>query len=476
LPDSSLLARCDADARLTDGVTTWDMPALRQAVADRQAELDAVGATVVAFDLPNGLDWVALDIALLESGRIAVPIPSFFSEQQRRHAIDSSGAEIFINRSGIERLSGSKQGRFPPGTALVTYTSGSTGTPKGVCLDAATLLGTASSIVRALEGRGISKHLCLLPLTLLLENTAGLFANLINGSEIHVPNLESLGLRGSSEVSLADLVAGVKWHAPHSVIVVPALLLGLTAAAEFGMIEYDSLEFVAVGGGRVPEELLERAATQNLPVYEGYGLTECGSVVAMNTPAHNRRGTVGRLLDHVRARVEEGELIVAHPAMLGVLGDRCVTTGAVATGDRVEMDDDGYLTVHGRLKNVYITAFGRNVSPEWVESELQTELAVAYAIVFGEGAVHATALLVPRGDATDEALAAAVRSCNQRLPDYAQVGAWQRLHLQDLTAMGGLTSNGRIKRDVVERAFGHLVAASMHHPEFEHPRDGVSNA
>jgi len=339
----------------------------------------------------------------------------------------------------------------------VTYTSGSTGAPKGVCLSAATLLETAHSVVDALRDVGVARHLCVLPLTLLLENTAGLFANLINGSEIHVPNLTSIGIRGSSDLDLTEFLKGIEWHAPHSLILVPGLLLGLTAAGEFGLADLSALKFVAVGGGRVAPALLERAATQQLPVFEGYGLTECGSVVAMNTPAAHRPGTVGRLLPHVRANVVNGELQVSHPRLCGVLGEEQADSGVVATGDRVEIDTDGFITIHGRIKNTYITAFGRNVAPEWVESELQSELAIAHAAVFGEGQVTATALLVPRGDVSDVDLQAAVNACNARLPDYARIGAWHRLSPAQLQAADGLTANGRTRRGAVERAFKHLI-------------------
>ncbi len=473
-PDRSILALTHPQARLTDGVERWDVAQLRDAVAAWQQALDELAVQVVAFDLPNGLEWVALDIALLESGRVAVPLPSFFSEAQRAHALTNSGAQVLVTTMEaapagsntdarvfrhlrLQRLSPSAVAQLPADTAVVTYTSGSTGAPKGICLSAATLLETACSIVTALHDVGVERHLCVLPLTLLLENTAGLFANLINGSEIHVPNLASIGIRGSSDVSLTDFVEGIGWHAPHSLILVPALLLGLTAASEFGLAEFAHLKFVAVGGGRVAPALLERAATQMLPVFEGYGLTECGSVVAMNTPAGHRAGTVGRLLPHVRATVVDGELQVSHPRFCGVLGEDIPAPVVVATGDRVQIDDDGFVTVHGRIKNTYITAFGRNVSSEWVESELLNELTVAHAAVFGEGQISATVLLVARGEASDADLQAAVDACNERLPDYARIGAWHRLTLEQLKIADGLTANGRIRRAALHDAFQHLI-------------------
>lgn len=468
-----LLAHVPARACLSDGHDTWSLIDLKQAVTSWINKLDELDVSRVAFDLPNGFDWAALDIALLESDRVAVPVPSFFSTAQRSHTLKASGAEVMIsllesaskaeagkmvnfNRFNIERRPDAEDVKLPAGTALVTFTSGSTGQPKGVCLSAQTLLQTANSLHQSLKDQAIQQHLCVLPLTLLLENTAGLFANLLNGSTIYVPDLADIGVQGSSQVDVGQFVKGIETFGPDSIIVVPALLLAITASAEFGLVSFKHFKLVAVGGGRVTPELLHRAAQQNIPVYEGYGLTECGSVITLNTPMAQKVGSVGRLLPHVEASVENEELIVTRPRMLGVIGDLDTCT-KVATGDRVAIDADGYLTVYGRLKNTFITAYGRNVSPEWVESELQTELCISHAAVFGEAAETNTALLLPRGEPTDAELDAAVSAANQRLPDYAQIGTWHRVTAADMHHYNGLTSNGRVRRQAWQELFNFMT-------------------
>ncbi len=468
-----LLAHAPDSTCLSDGHNTWSLEDLKSAVACWINKLDELNVSRVAFDLPNGFDWAALDIALLESDRVAIPIPSFFSAAQRHHTLEASGAEVMITlaepssrahageavdfkRFGIEHRPDAEDVQLPTGTALVTFTSGSTGQPKGVCLSAQTLLQTADSLYETLKDQEIQQHLCVLPLTLLLENTAGLFANLLNGSTIYVPDLADIGVQGSSQVDVGQFVKGIETFGPDSIIVVPALLLAITASAEFGLVTFKHFKFVAVGGGRVTPELLHRAAQQNIPVYEGYGLTECGSVVTLNTPVAQKIGSVGKLLPHVEASVENEELIVTRPRMLGIIGDLDTCT-EVATGDRVAIDADGYLTVYGRLKNTFITAYGRNVSPEWVESELQNELCISHAAVFGEAAEINTALLLPRGEPTDAELDAAVRASNQRLPDYAQIGAWHRVTATDMNHYCGLTSNGRVRRQAWQELFNHMT-------------------
>lgn len=473
----SFLDKVPATACVTDGENAWNRDQLKSAVTRWIHKLDELKANVVAFDLPNGLDWVALDIALLESARVAVPLPSFFSESQRAHTIKTSGAQLVITRAPnqtahngpcnkafetiiFEKVQDVNAPHLPDKTALVTFTSGSTGQPKGVCLSAATLLETAKSLVETLQDQSIAQHLCVLPLTLLLENTAGLFANLLNGSTVYVPDLIELGVQGSSNIDVGKFVKSIENFGPDSIIVVPALLLAITASAEFGLVKFKHFKFVAVGGGRVTAELLTRAMQQSIPVYEGYGLTECGSVVALNTPFQQKIGTVGTLLPHVSAHLEGEELVVTHPVMLGVIGgaqSEAEGQTKVATGDRVSFDKDNYLTVYGRIKNTFITAFGRNVSPEWVESELQNELCISHAAVFGEAAEINTALLLPRGDPSDEDLEKAVKASNERLPDYAQISAWYRVSPGEIADNEGLTSNGRVRRAAWQHLFDHLV-------------------
>lgn len=459
---------------LVEGDARWSYAALSAEVEAWVGRLGDLGALRIAYQLPNGADWIALDLALLKSGRVAVPIADFFSPAQTHHVLAASGADVYV----IAREAGTA-GEGPPdgwqsaivgrawhlytrrpagsqtlqrGTAKLTFTSGTTGSPKGVCLSAAAMLATADAVRVPLGGDDVRRHLCVLPLSLLLENVAGVYASLGNGNAIHVPPLDGIGIRGSSGLDVARFVAAQSEHRPHSLILVPQLLLALVAAAEFHLPLPDSYRFIAVGGGRVAESLLERAARAGLPVFEGYGLTECGSVVTLNVPGASRPGSVGRPLSGAEVTVQDGELHVHGRTMLGYLGDRSTPIG-IATRDLGSIDESGYVYVRGRRRHAFITAFGRNVSPEWVESELCTEIAIAHAVVFGEDLPGNAALIAPRGNADDETLAAAVGAANARLPDYARVAVWRRVDPVALRDGGCLTDNGRLRRERVEACF-----------------------
>ena len=186
----------------------------------------------------------------------------------------------------------------------------------------------------------------------------------------------------------------------------------LVTATNSGWTAPPSLRFIAVGGAPVAPDLLARATALGLPVYEGYGLSECASVVCLNTPEARRAGTVGRPLPHVQIRVDErGELHVRGATMLGYLGEApAIADAEVATGDLGTLDADGHVRIHGRLRNVYITSFGRNVSPEWVEREIAAEPGIGQVLVHGEARPYPVALIVPAGPTRRMPLSSIIRS------------------------------------------------------------------
>ncbi len=199
--------------------------------------------------------------------------------------------------------------------------------------------------------------------------------------------------------------------------------------------------------------MLARADAAGIPVYEGYGLSECASVVCLNTPAARRAGTVGRPLPHVRIRIDEaGQVHVAGNAMLGYLGDRIqggprTASDEVATGDIGSFDADGYLQLQGRSGNRFITSFGRNVSPEWVECEVAQRLGSRPVLAYGEARPFVVLLVgATAQDVPDAAVATAIDAANASLPNYAQVRRWARAPSPFCFEDGTLTANGRLRR------------------------------
>jgi long-subunit acyl-CoA synthetase (AMP-forming) len=191
----------------------------------------------------------------------------------------------------------------------------------------------------------------------------------------------------------------------------------------------------------------------------------------LNLPGADRPGSVGRLLPHARARLAaDGEIEVAGSLFAGYLGDQAPPGPWWPTGDLGRLDADGFLHVQGRKKHVLITAFGRNVSPEWVEGALRDEAAIAQAVVFGDGRPQLAAVLWPaHAELGDGDLQQAVDTANAGLPDYACVRHWVRARVAFSAAAGMATANGRPQRAAVFLAHADLFGPARHasnEPEF----------
>jgi long-subunit acyl-CoA synthetase (AMP-forming) len=201
-------------------------------------------------------------------------------------------------------------------------------------------------------------------------------------------------------------------------------------------------------------------------VYEGYGLSECASVVCLNTPAARRTGSVGRPLLHARVRVaDDGQIMVSGVTMLGYLGQSPRRPDEEwATGDLGEVDADGYVHVRGRLGNVYITSLGRNVAPEWVEREIVQQPGIRHVMVHGEARPWAVAIVSAADGVSDAEIARGIAAANARLPEYAQVRRWVRSPESFSFGNGLLTSNGRVRRREILERHGALLARLYDEP------------
>lgn len=458
---------------------------LEPLLAAEQRWLKESGGQRFALLADNGCGWAIADLALHRSALLNVPLPGYFTPQQLQHVLGDAGIDALLTDqperaadlaagffpAGISAQSGLHLFRrstataaqaLPPGTIKITYTSGSTAAPKGVCLSAHSLDAVAASLAAATADFGLSQHLCLLPLATLLENVGGIHAALRSGASCILPSLHTTGM-SHGNLDPRKLIATITAHEPSSLILVPELLRVLLMAAKQGWKPPASLRFIAVGGASVAPGLLADAAELGLPVYEGYGLSECGSVVCLNTASANRRGSVGRPLPHVRVRLDgQQQIMVSGPLMSGYLGDRVsadATNGEIATGDLGEIDADGFVYVRGRLKNLIITSLGRNISPEWVERELQAEPAIGMAVVFGEARPYLSALISPAAGATRAQVDAAVAQANTRLPDYAQLRKWAMVSTPFSFASGLLTANGRPQRALIHQRHAGTLAS-----------------
>ena len=133
--------------------------------------------------------------------------------------------------------------------------------------------------------------------------------------------------------------------------------------------------------------------------------------------------------------------------------------GYIATGDLAFQDADGFWYVSGRKKNVFITSFGRNVSPEWVESELMHSPHIMQACVFGEARPFNVAVIVTHPHSTPAQVEQVLAEVNAGLPDYAQVADWVTADAPFTPRNAQLTANGRLKRDQIWQHYQPAIEA-----------------
>lgn len=472
---------------ITDSHGSISYQGLWQAVNATASALKSTGYRHIALAANNGIPWAIADLACMMADAMLVPIPPFFTRAQVDHVLAEADVGLVLTDAhhkstwqtddrftalaicdglhGFQRQvnpHSAAAGGGGGGGGKITFTSGSTGTPKGVVLSNASIAATSAAIVSRLESLSPKQHLSVLPLSTLLENIAGLYAPLINGSECHLHDDEQIGL-SSAGLDIEKFCALLNDSTADTMILVPQLLTAVVTLVELGMLELGTFKLLAVGGGRVARQLVERASELQLPVCEGYGLSECCSVLTLNLPGDQRPGSVGKPLSHASISVSnDGEIMVSQPTMLGYLNDDASRQTCYPTGDLGHFDEDGFLYIDGRKRNVFITAYGRNVNPEWPEAELLQHPAIAHALVVGEAREHNLGLLWLRFPQSAADIARIVASANAELPEYAQIHRW--LPIDELLPDALQTSNGRLRRALAIDHYAHLINSHYAEP------------
>lgn len=487
-------------ARLTDAVSgeSFALAEIHHQLNAWQQLLKSLKARRIVFRAQSSVQWALLDLACVAADLIIVPVPAYLSESQWHHVLTQVEPDLIISElpfklapefsaasevrwaaefAGFQiyQREPTKEVYFPATTQKVTFTSGSTGQPKGVCLSAAAQIQVANSLVSRINIQA-PRHLCLLPLPTLLENIAGVYAPLLAGGEVFIAAEAARGFNGSRLENPGMLLGLISKVQPQTLILVPELLQLLIHACRQGWQAPTSLRFIAVGGAKVAVDLLKQAASCGLPVYQGYGLSECCSVVALSDQnalqaSNLQLQQVGKVLPHLQVKIVNDEVWVKTP-FLGYLGEATLAVGAqrsideedaaawVATGDLGRLTSEGDLLIWGRKKNLLISSLGRNINPEWVEAELQKTGLLQQAVLFGDSQPFCVALVFTAHAAVSDAeLASYVQSVNQQLPDYARAEKYLRLATPLSEAEGTLTANGRPKRD----AIASLYAAELAH-------------
>ncbi|WP_040791974.1 AMP-dependent synthetase/ligase [Nocardia paucivorans] len=445
-----------AKGLIASGIDLGDRVAIMAPTRYEWAVLDfaiwAAGAcTVAIYDSSSAeqAKWILQDsgtkLLVVENDKHRKVIdeiaPDDLPELKERLQIDQGAVDDLIARGkdlDDEQVHARRKQVDAASPATLIYTSGTTGRPKGVMLTHANLYAESRSDRIAL-GKFVApgkKTLMFLPLAHVFAHAVALAAFDAKVTVAHTSDWSTL-------------VEQFDYHKPHFVLSVPRVFEKVYNAARqkahdggkgkifdaaadtaiaysealetggpglllkakhalFDKLVYGKLraalggncEAAVSGGGPLGARLGHFFRGAGVTIYEGYGLTETTAAIAVNTPEHIRVGSVGRPIEGQAVRIaDDGELLVRGSVVFdGYWGNSEATAeafedGWFKTGDLATLDDDGFITITGRKKEILVTAGGKNVSPALLEDPLRAHPLIGQVMVVGDGKPFVAALI-----------------------------------------------------------------------------------
>lgn len=310
--------------------------------------------------------------------------------------IHSSNAASDWQQKVIER----EAGLTGSDLATIIYTSGTTGHPKGVMLTHDNLLSNAFATGEAGSYGPSDILLSWLPYSHIYARTVDIYLTMSTWGTLCV---------GGPVESLFDDLAATH---PTWMTAVPRFYEKVWAAVEtlaeaerpaaLRRIFGPRLIHLSSGGAPLPGHIAEGFMASQIPLYQGYGLTESSPVITFNSQFGNRLGSVGRTLPGVEVRIApDGEILTRGPhVMRGYWRNPEATSetiidGWLYTGDVGHVDEDGYLFITDRKKDIIVTSGGKNVAPTEIERLLISDPGIDQAVVYGDGRQFISAIIVP---------------------------------------------------------------------------------
>ena len=225
------------------------------------------------------------------------------------------------------------------------------------------------------------------------------------------------------------------------------------------------------GGAPLAKEIIEFFHALDILILEGYGLTECTTAATVNRPTSYRFGTVGPALPGVRLRIaDDGEVLIETETIFaGYYKDEAATReilpgdGWLRSGDVGNLDEDGFLTITDRKKDILVTAGGKNVAPQNLENALKTHSIISQALVVGDRRPYVAALITLVEDVSHEDAEAEVqRAVDEVNRDHSRFEQVKRFTIlpRDFTAEDGeVTPTLKLKRRVCQEHFAAEIEA-----------------
>ncbi|MFC4943075.1 AMP-dependent synthetase/ligase [Pseudonocardia sp. GCM10023141] len=497
-PDGPALSRPTGTGVGSDG---WEDISWRQLAADvTAAAAMLLGRGVAAGDRIAVLGrtsyaWAVADLAAATAGAITVPIFPTSSPAQMRHILTDSGAVACLAEIGREAdvpigpvfsLDGLTDPALDPDgwgaatpvdplaartavdaddIASIVYTSGTTGPPKGCVLTHRNMFVAAAAVVAQCTEMFADSPVR--PATIVGLPLAHVFGRTVLQAGLYS------GSRTALAPGIPEMLGALATFEPTWLAVVPYALEKLRkalVAADAGPGRHPmlgtALRHVICGGARLDPPVAEFYARHGVTILQAYGLTESATAVTVNVPSTNRPGSVGRPVPGTTVAIAaDGELLVrGRQVTPGYWPDpQPSPDGWLHTGDLATLDDDGFVWITGRRKEILVTSGGKNVAPVPLEDRLRLHPLVASAMVVAEGRPYVTALLTldGRADPADPevltALGTAVDAANATVSRAESIRRFAVLAADFTVAAGHLTPTLKMRREAIEDAFREQV-------------------
>jgi long-chain acyl-CoA synthetase len=317
--------------------------------------------------------------------------------------------------------------------ATIIFTSGTTGKSKGVMLTQNNLASNVEAVDYTSEPGTIM--LSVLP----IHHAFCLVMDWLKGF--------SLGATVCINDSLLHIVRNMGIFKPYVILMVPMMIETIykrLAAADPNIpkkliadnVFGGNLKIIFTGGAHLDPYYIEKFAEYGVDVLEGYGMSECSPVISNNLPEDHKAGSIGKPLKNAEISFENGEILVRGSSVMKgyyQMPEETAETlkeGWLHTGDKGYLDEDGFLFINGRVKNLIILSNGENISPEEIENKLALNPLVSEVIVTGENN-GLTARIYPEQelvtakgldeDAVRAELQAFLDTYNRNQPTYRQI-------------------------------------------------------
>ncbi len=330
-----------------------------------------------------------------------------------------------LGESGQESVRQREQTVTGESLATIIYTSGTTGNPKGVMLSHSNLHSNSEAMLASGAAQQGDISLSWLPYSHIYARTVDHYQAILAEMTICIAESVDTLVINLAEVQPTWMASVPRFYEKvwSSVDQLPPADQAKRLRAIFG----PRLRQLSSGGAPLPRHIAEGFVGAGIPLLEGYGLTESSPVISFNQLDHNKIGTVGKPVPGVEIAIgAESEILTRGPhVMQGYWKNpeataETIVNGWLHTGDVGEIDDEGFLTITDRMKDLIITSGGKNISPSELEALLVSDVYIDQAVTYGDGRQFISALIAPNFptlEAKAEELGASMQAEGEFLTD-----------------------------------------------------------